>query len=257
MAGLNLKRRTSLFVSAAFIASSGATASWAQDSTAAASASAQGDATAATQANGRPDDNTIIVTAQRRAQALIQVPQSVSVVSGDTLERQMAYWRQALAGAPALIELPSDRPRPPVASRQGAGIGLTIPADLTAGILDLSRREGATLFMTLLAALDLVLARWSGQDDIVVGAPIAGRAHAEIEGLVGFFLNNLVLRVRVDDPVDLRVREHAAVPLGADHVDRRESAHGKSSGPNACGSTSRNAIGPEGVSSRQSGPPSS
>jgi amino acid adenylation domain-containing protein len=120
------------------------------------------------------------------------------VFSGDVLDRQLAYWRAQLAGAPAALDLPTDRPRPPVTSHRGGARRFTLSPDLTAGLAALARREGATLFMTLLALFDVLLHRHTGQDDVLVGAPIAGRTRAETEGMIGFFVNVLVLRVPVD-----------------------------------------------------------
>jgi amino acid adenylation domain-containing protein/non-ribosomal peptide synthase protein (TIGR01720 family) len=119
-------------------------------------------------------------------------------LSGETLDRQIAYWKDQLAGAPAALELPTDRPRPPVRSSRGAPLRFSLGVELTTALKDLARREGVTLFMTLLAAYDLLLSRYSGQDDIVVGSPIAGRTRAESEALIGFFLNTLVFRTRLD-----------------------------------------------------------
>jgi amino acid adenylation domain-containing protein len=112
----------------------------------------------------------------------------------DVLERQLAYWRQRLAGAPPILELPTDRPRSGPFSGRAARATLALPKSLADDLKELSARESATLFMTLLAAFKILLARYSGQDDIVVGTPIAGRTHTEIEGLIGCFLNTLVLR---------------------------------------------------------------
>ena len=113
---------------------------------------------------------------------------------GDILEKQVSYWKERLRGAPAALELPTDRPRPAVQSYRGAHLGFALPAELTGSLNDLARGEGATLFMVLLAAFQVVLSRWSGQSDIVVGSPIAGRTHRELEGLIGFFVNTLALR---------------------------------------------------------------
>ncbi|HEY9505792.1 MAG TPA: amino acid adenylation domain-containing protein [Gemmatimonadales bacterium] len=129
-------------------------------------------------------------------------------------QRQLAYWTRQLQGAPPLLELPGDRPRPAVSSYRGAEAILTLPRSLHEELAALSRREGATLFMTMLAGFQLLLARWSGQSDIVVGAPIAGRTHVELEGLIGFFVNTLVLRTNLaGDPTFRallgRVRETA------------------------------------------------
>jgi amino acid adenylation domain-containing protein/non-ribosomal peptide synthase protein (TIGR01720 family) len=138
-------------------------------------------------------------------------------LSGDALEQQLSYWRSALAGAPPAIDLPTDRPRPPARIGRGARCPIFVPAQLIKALEDLARREGATLYMTLLAALDLLLYRYSGQGDIVVGSPIAGRTQAETEQLVGFFINTLVLRTELSD--DLTFRELLArvkeVCLGA------------------------------------------
>ncbi|HEX2092009.1 MAG TPA: amino acid adenylation domain-containing protein, partial [Longimicrobiaceae bacterium] len=115
-------------------------------------------------------------------------------LAGEVLERQLGWWREALAGAPPVLELPADRPRPATPSFRGAGHSLFLDAETTRELRALSRREGATLFMTLLAAFQALLARYSGQDDLVVGTPIAGRTRAETEGLIGFFVNTLALR---------------------------------------------------------------
>ncbi|MGB7948960.1 MAG: amino acid adenylation domain-containing protein [Candidatus Binatia bacterium] len=115
-------------------------------------------------------------------------------LQGEVLEEQHSYWKKQLVGAPARLELPTDRPRPAVQSFHGARQAVTLPRALTDGLKALSREEGATLFMTLMAAFQGLLQRYSGQDDIVVGTPIAGRNRTEIEGLIGFFVNTLVLR---------------------------------------------------------------
>jgi amino acid adenylation domain-containing protein len=115
-------------------------------------------------------------------------------LSGETLERQLAWWRERLAGAPPLLELPVDRPRPAVFSHRGAARSLRIDAATADRLRALGRDEGATLFMTLLAGFAVLLGRWSGQADVVVGTPIAGRTRRETEGLIGFFLNTLALR---------------------------------------------------------------
>ncbi|MET0646274.1 MAG: condensation domain-containing protein, partial [Pyrinomonadaceae bacterium] len=115
-------------------------------------------------------------------------------LSGERLERQLAYWRERLSGAPALLALPTDRPRPAVQSYRGADISFTLPAELVAELRRLGQAHGCTLFMTLLAGWQALLARYSGQEDVVVGTPIAGRTHGETEGLIGFFVNTLALR---------------------------------------------------------------
>src|SRR6185369_1888237 len=117
-----------------------------------------------------------------------------SWLAGEVLEGEIAFWRRQLAGLPPLLDLPTDRPRPFRKSVRGAVLPLGLPVELGRQTQSLSRREGATLFMTLLAAFQALLARTSGQDDLAVGTPIAGRNRAEIEGLIGFFVNTLVLR---------------------------------------------------------------
>jgi amino acid adenylation domain-containing protein len=112
---------------------------------------------------------------------------------GEALERQLAYWRRRLAGAPAL-DLPTDRPRPPAQSFRGATRMHAIDAGTSRSLEALARRHDATLFMLLLAALQTLLGRYAGQDDVVLGSPIANRTRAEIEPLIGFFVNSLVLR---------------------------------------------------------------
>jgi amino acid adenylation domain-containing protein len=117
-------------------------------------------------------------------------------LQGAVLERQLDYWRRQLAGAPALLELPTDRPRPPVQSFRGAHERHLIPAALAEQLGALSQQQGVTLFQTLLAAFQTLLYRLSGQPDIVVGSPIAGRSQPEVQSLIGFFVNILVLRTR-------------------------------------------------------------
>ncbi|HEY3570077.1 MAG TPA: amino acid adenylation domain-containing protein, partial [Thermoanaerobaculia bacterium] len=112
---------------------------------------------------------------------------------GEALEAEIAYWRERLAGAQPL-ELPTDRPRPPLQTTRGAAHPLFLPRELRDGLVAFGRREGATLFMTGLAAFAALLARLSGQDDIALGTPSANRNRAEIEGLIGFFVNTLVVR---------------------------------------------------------------
>ncbi|HEY0602348.1 MAG TPA: condensation domain-containing protein, partial [Herpetosiphonaceae bacterium] len=146
-------------------------------------------------------------------------------LQGAVLDQQLGYWKQQLAGAPGVLQLPTDYPRPAVQTFRGAYHTTTIPTDLHAALLGVSRREGATLFMTLLAAFKVLLSRYSGQQDIVVGAPIAGRQQVEVEGLIGLFFNTLVLRTdlggrptfrdllaRVRD-VTLGAYEHQDVPF--------------------------------------------
>ncbi|HYH47367.1 MAG TPA: condensation domain-containing protein, partial [Thermoanaerobaculia bacterium] len=114
-------------------------------------------------------------------------------LSGAALETQMAHWRRALAGA-ATLELPTDRPRPAVRNPRGARREVALPPALAEDLRRLARGQGATPFMVLLAAFEIFLGRLSGQEDVLVGTPIANRTHHEIEGLIGFFVNTLVLR---------------------------------------------------------------
>jgi amino acid adenylation domain-containing protein len=114
-------------------------------------------------------------------------------LQGDNLESQISYWRSQLAGVP-ILNLPTDRPRPVIQSYCGARRSFALPADLCGQLRSLSRQEGVTLFMTLLAAFQTLLHRYSAQDDIAVGTPIAGRTRPETEPLIGFFVNTLVLR---------------------------------------------------------------
>ncbi|HEV3049248.1 MAG TPA: condensation domain-containing protein, partial [Longimicrobium sp.] len=136
---------------------------------------------------------------------------------GEVLDRQIGYWKERLAGAPALLELPTDRPRPPVQSHRGARERFDLPRALLDGLQALGRSEGATLYMVMLGAFQLLLSKYSGSDDIVVGSPIAGRTRREVEELIGFFVNTLVLRTDLSADPSFRellgrVREG---PLGA------------------------------------------
>ncbi|HEU0301354.1 MAG TPA: amino acid adenylation domain-containing protein, partial [Longimicrobium sp.] len=115
-------------------------------------------------------------------------------LSGEVLAAQLGYWRRKLAGIPPLLELPTDRTRPAVQTYAGAVETLVLQGDDAAAVAALGRREGATLFMVLLAAMSVVFARLAGQDDVVIGTPIAGRTRRETEGLIGLFLNSLALR---------------------------------------------------------------
>ncbi len=135
---------------------------------------------------------------------------------GPALAEQLAYWREGLRQAPAL-ELPADRPRPPVLGSHGARVGAVLPAALAQAAAELSRREGVTLFMTLLGAFAALLHRYSGQDDVVVGTPAANRGRSEVENLVGFFVNTLALRTDLSGDPALRqlARRIRRTALGA------------------------------------------
>ena len=135
-----------------------------------------------------------------------------SSMRGEAHDRLLDYWKRQLADVAPSLDLPADRPRPAVRTARGACVRRTLPSELVRSAKGLGRRAGTTLFMTLLAAFDALLVRYSGQRDIVVGSPIAGRSREELEPLIGLFVNPLALRV--DAPADLpferlleRVRE--------------------------------------------------
>jgi amino acid adenylation domain-containing protein len=140
---------------------------------------------------------------------------------GEVLERQLGYWRNRLAGLPVLV-LPADRPRPPVQSFRGATRIHAIGPETTRALAALARRNDATLFMVLLAAVQTLLGRYTGQEDLAVGSPIANRTRAEIEPLIGFFVNSLVLRADLsDDPpfAELVARSRRAALEAYSHQD--------------------------------------
>ncbi len=125
-------------------------------------------------------------------------------LQGERLEEQLSYWKAQLAAAPPLLELPTDRPRPTFKTFHGADVHLSLSKKLSEDITRLSRREGATLFMTLFSAFVTLLYRYSGQHDILVGTVIANRNRAETERLIGFFINTLVLRIRLSEQMTFR-----------------------------------------------------
>ncbi|HEX8148767.1 MAG TPA: amino acid adenylation domain-containing protein [Pyrinomonadaceae bacterium] len=125
--------------------------------------------------------------------------------TAEEFERQLDYWRRQLAGVPELLKLPADRPRPEVQTFEGTRVDLGLSDDLGRALRALSRAEGATPFMTLLAAYQIMLSHYSGQDDICVGVPLAGRERAETQGLIGFFVNTVVMRTKL--PGDATLRE--------------------------------------------------
>ncbi|WP_433731100.1 non-ribosomal peptide synthase/polyketide synthase [Nocardia sp. CA-129566] len=141
------------------------------------------------------------------------------------LAEQLEFWTAALAGAPDLVELPADRPRPPVSSGRGAVFRFELPGELHAGIAELARAQGVSNFMVLHAAFAVLLSRLSGGDDIVIGTPVAGRGERALDDLVGMFVNTLVLRTAIDPAAPFsallaRVREtdlaafgHAELPF--------------------------------------------
>ncbi|WP_152622593.1 non-ribosomal peptide synthetase, partial [Archangium violaceum] len=143
-------------------------------------------------------------------------------LQGEVLKKQLGWWRQRLADAPRALELPTDKPRPPVQTHQGALCHLRLSPPLSLAVKSLAQQEGATPFMVLLAIYQVLLSRYSGQDDICVGSPIAGRNRGELEGLIGFFVNPLVLRARLSGVTSFRALLHQVrdTTLGAfEHQD--------------------------------------
>jgi amino acid adenylation domain-containing protein len=137
-------------------------------------------------------------------------------LSGPALQAQLDYWREHLRGAPALLTLPTDRPRPATRSHQGAVYYFDLPAPLLRRLEEFNRANGVTMFMTMLAGFAGLLSRYSGQDDLVIGTPVAGRTHPDLESMIGFFVNTLALRVST-----------AGAPSFRELVDRaRETALG-------------------------------
>jgi len=118
---------------------------------------------------------------------------------GDVLQRQIEFWKKHLVGAPELLTLPTDRMRPNVQNYAGAAVPIIFSPEPLANLRQLSKRHDVTLFMTLLAGWSVLMARLSGQQDVVIGTPVANRQRAEIEPLIGFFVNTLALRVRLEE----------------------------------------------------------
>ncbi|MGW0285883.1 non-ribosomal peptide synthetase [Streptomyces sp. NPDC003236] len=145
-----------------------------------------------------------------------------SHLSGEVLAERLEHWRERLLGMPAVLELPADRPRPPMPSHTAGVVPFEVPAEVAHRLRAIGTERHATLFMVLLAAFDALLAGYTGGTDIVVGVPVAGRDQAELEDLVGFFVNNLVTRVDCSgDPTFGELVERVrAVSLDAfDHQD--------------------------------------
>jgi amino acid adenylation domain-containing protein/non-ribosomal peptide synthase protein (TIGR01720 family) len=117
-----------------------------------------------------------------------------NMLSGPEAERHWAYWRQKLSGDLPVLNLPTDHPRPPVQTYNGASCGFRLDPELTRKIKTLAQKEGATLYMTLLAAFQVLLYRYTGQDDIIVGSPTSGRVRTEFEEVMGYFVNPLAMR---------------------------------------------------------------
>ena len=138
-------------------------------------------------------------------------------LDGEVLAGQLEYWRRQLSGAPAVLNLPADRPRPPMQTFNGARYSFKLPNAAAVALRELSRREGVTLFMSLLAAFQTLLYRYTGERDVLVGTPIANRGRTETERLIGFFINTLVLRTKVSGRQTFRelLRQVREVALGA------------------------------------------
>ncbi|MCP4658786.1 MAG: amino acid adenylation domain-containing protein, partial [bacterium] len=138
-------------------------------------------------------------------------------LAGEVLAEQIGYWTEQLGAEPPVLELPADRPRPPVETYVGARIPVELEPAVNAGIQALGREHGVTVFMTMLAAFQALLHRYTGQEDLIVGTPVAGRSRPEVEGLIGVFINNLALRIDLGgDPEFRTLLERAReVALGA------------------------------------------
>ena len=135
----------------------------------------------------------------------------------ESLEALLEYWRRQLAGSPFVVDLRADRPRPSAPSTRGAARDVILGAELSGAVRALSRREGATLFMTLLAAFEVLLYHQTKQEDVLIGTDVAGRTRAETQGLIGFFVNQLVIRADLSGDPTFRelLRRVRRVALGA------------------------------------------
>lgn len=122
-----------------------------------------------------------------------------NLIQDKVLDTQLSYWQEQLNGIPTLLALPSDKPRPAVQSHRGATHTVTLPKSLSNELKQWTQQHGVSMFMGLLGAFQLLLARYSGQQDIVVGSPVANRTHTEVEPLIGFFVNTIVLRNEIDE----------------------------------------------------------
>ncbi len=143
-------------------------------------------------------------------------------LQGETLQRQLDYWRSQLVDIPPILELPWDRPRPPVQNFHGANQRFALTKEITQGLLTLAQQTGSTLFMVLLSAFAILLARYSRQSDIVIGTPVTNRNSQELEPLIGFFVNTLALRINTTYGTSfIQLLEHVRqVALGAyDHAE--------------------------------------
>ncbi|MEI8632501.1 condensation domain-containing protein [Vibrio sp. PP-XX7] len=124
-------------------------------------------------------------------------------LQGEIFQSQQQYWVEQLDGAPECLTLPTDRPRPPYVDYQGANVNVCLDADLTSALQIFSQRHGCTLYMTLLAGWSVLMSRLSGQDEVVIGSPVAGRTRTEPEDLIGMFVNTQALRIDLSAPEDI------------------------------------------------------
>jgi len=145
-----------------------------------------------------------------------------SWLAGERLDRELAHWRAQLEGMPFVLELPTDRPRPPVASQRGARLRKAFPRDLREALEGLARAEGATFFVAVLAAFDVLLYRYTGQADVVVGAPVDTRGRPELEEVVGPFINAIVLRNDVSGSPSFRELVRRVHRRTLDAVEHKE-----------------------------------
>jgi amino acid adenylation domain-containing protein len=127
-----------------------------------------------------------------------------SWLKGDLLERELGHWKESLAGMPDGLELPTDRSRPAVSSMRGSWLRSSIPSHIADGLKELARKEGATFYMALLAAFDILLQRYSGQDDIALGMPVDNRDRPELDDVIGVFVDTVVLRIDVSGKITFR-----------------------------------------------------
>ena len=142
-------------------------------------------------------------------------------LKGEVLEKKISYWKEKLEGVTAL-QLPTDKPRPAIQSTKGSASRFAIPKELSDRLHQLSKQEGTTMFMTLLASINILLQKYSGQEDICIGSPVANRTQAETEGLIGFFVNTLALRSEVKGEQSFRelLQQVKTTTMGAyDHQD--------------------------------------
>ncbi|WP_196297222.1 non-ribosomal peptide synthetase, partial [Xanthomonas albilineans] len=143
-------------------------------------------------------------------------------LDGPLLQRQLGFWREHLHGAPALLELPTDHPRPALQDYRGDSVDIVIDAELTDALRALSQRHGTTVFMTVLAGWAVLLSRLSGQDQVVIGAPVANRTRSELEALIGFFVNAQALRIDLRGAptvADLLAHVRSTALAAQDHQD--------------------------------------